>query len=95
MSDNFRFAPELFEQRNTALEILESADITQFVDFMGIDLDHKYYGISVSGIADRSTAKRIHDVLRPHFPEFPNTKISRSCCDKMRPHLVNMFREGI
>jgi hypothetical protein len=56
VNNSFRFAPELFEYKSKALEILADNDLVWMVDFSGIDVIHDIYGLEIEGIPNEDIA---------------------------------------
>ncbi len=65
----FDFHPDLFECRNTVLEILAEHGFAWLSDFSSIDLLHEVYGIEICGIHQESAAREIQQILGKIFPE--------------------------
>jgi hypothetical protein len=67
MNNSFRFAPELFEYKSKALEILADNNLVWMIDFSGIDVIHDIYGLEVEGVRDEETANKILRELNHYF----------------------------
>lgn len=68
--DAFRFAPELFECRNEAMEALGAAGYQWLSDYAAVDPLHDVYGIEVCGISQKRDAMAILSILRELFPHW-------------------------
>jgi hypothetical protein len=72
---SFEFYPELFEDRNRALEMLEEAGFAWFSDFTSIDPVHEDYGLEISGVKEEDV-KPIMNALEQGFPHWHHHKYS-------------------
>lgn len=68
MSDIFRFAPELFETRNSVMQELSNAGFEWLSHYSAIDPLHDVYGIEVCGISAYEDAVQIRELLMRMFP---------------------------
>ena len=75
----FEFHPELFELRNSVLELLADHGFAWLSDFGSVDLLHDVYGVEVCGIRQESDAHAIGDLLRELFPSW---RYSARCISK-------------
>jgi hypothetical protein len=78
---SFEFYPELFEDRNRALELLEEAGYAWFSDFSSIDPIHEDYGLEISGVKEEDV-KPIMDALERGFPQWHHHKYSLHDCGR-------------
>ncbi|MCO5170573.1 MAG: hypothetical protein M9894_29930 [Planctomycetes bacterium] len=74
--DRFRFSPELLGHRGDALAALAEGGYSWLSDFEAVDVLQDLYGLEVSGIADRSTARRILALLRRRFDGWSHGAVS-------------------
>ncbi len=66
----FRFCPELFEERNRVLDALAEQGFLWLSHFSSVDPLHDSYGIEVCGIHDRDDALAIQQLLVKLYPHW-------------------------
>src|SRR5579859_1534383 len=64
----FDFHADLFEFRNTVLEVLADQGFAWLSHFGSIDLLHDVYGLEVTAIREERDAAAIEAILRKMFP---------------------------
>jgi hypothetical protein len=69
-SDEFRFAPELFELRTNVIESLDAQGFAWFSHYSSVDCLHDVYGIEVCGIKEHEDAVSILRILVQMFPDW-------------------------
>ncbi|MBX3467979.1 MAG: hypothetical protein KF878_13990 [Planctomycetes bacterium] len=82
--NRFRFSPELLGHRGEALAALAEGGYAWLSDFAAVDVLQDVYGLEVSGIADRPTARRILALLRRRFDGWPHGAVSLKARDGWR-----------
>lgn len=68
--DPFRFAPELFHDRNDVITALAEAGFDWLSHYSSVDVLHDVFGIEVCGIHEKDDAVRILDLLIEMFPSW-------------------------
>ncbi len=71
----FRFEPELFDHRTTAMEALAEEGFDWFSDFSSVDLLHDVFGMEVCGIAKEDDALNIESILHRVFPTWKYSRL--------------------
>ncbi len=64
----FEFHAELFNCRTDALEALSDHGIEWLSDYDSIDLDHRLYGLEITGMKDAEVAVEVERIMRQLFP---------------------------
>jgi hypothetical protein len=68
MRDSFRFAPELYEARQDAMQRLADAGYEWLSHYSTVDPLHDVYGLEVFGVRERDDATQILNLLSKMFP---------------------------
>ena len=92
----FVFNPELFQQRDVASTLLESAGFVWLSDYSSVDVLHNEYGLEICGICDESQAAAIAKVIQNGFPHWHYHRISHKDYGAERgwKFLIHMFPQG-
>ena len=72
---DFIFYPELFDSRNHAIEMLETAGFSCFADYSSIDLLHGEYGLEICGIQNEADVPAIAEALQRAFPHWHHQNV--------------------
>lgn len=67
---DFEFHAELFDYRAQAISLLAQHDICWMTDYSSVDLQHREFGLEISGVRTQQEALNVSQILKLAFPVF-------------------------